>query len=223
MCRVSGRSSGGRCPVLRPHPVIVLTADFFRVADPGVDRLVVDIRIAIQIVRSAATKVHENLRPNLDARFHYKPDGVRAEVPATVGPGDHVDGSRQPLAKCPLKVGPQLAENRYHANATTRMVLNLLFVDAKPRVLPVDIGPFEILDLARKADTAVSGQRENEPPVVVRADGDDPLDNLRRDIEDPSVVGLWPAKHVGERVHGNKPTPDGGLEELPRPPQVDRR
>ena len=156
--------------------MIVLTADFFRVADPGVDRLAADIRITIQIVRSAATKVHENLRPNLDARFLYKPDGVRAEVPATVGPGDHVDGSRQPLAKCPLKVGPQLAEDRYHANATTRMVLNLLFMDAEPRVLPVDIGPFEILDLARKADTAVSGQRENEPPRLSRKRPANPQD-----------------------------------------------
>ena len=86
MCRVSGRNSGGRCPVLRPHPVIVLTADFFRVADPGVDRLVAEFRIAIQIVRSAATKVHENLRPNLDARLHYKPHGVGAEVPVDVLP-----------------------------------------------------------------------------------------------------------------------------------------
>ncbi len=49
------------------------TADFFRVADPGVDRLVLDIRIAIQIVRSAATKVHEYLRPHLDARYRYEP------------------------------------------------------------------------------------------------------------------------------------------------------
>ena len=103
------------------------------------------------------------------------------------------------------------------------MVLDLLLVNGEPRFRPVDVAPSEPLDLTREAEAAVPRQREDEPPVVVGARRDDRLDGLRGHIDDPVVVHLRAAWHLGERVHRDEPVADGGLEKLPRPSQVHRR
>jgi hypothetical protein len=60
----------------------------------------------------------------------------------------------------------------------------------EPGVFPSDVAPFEILGLAWEADAGVPRQGEDQPPVVIGAGGDHPLDILGRHVDDPLIVDL---------------------------------
>jgi hypothetical protein len=171
------------------------------VADPRVDRLLGDA-LPLEVVGAAAPHVDEQLRPRLHPSFLDDPLGLRAEVGAVPGPRQHVDGARGPLAIGPLEVRPQCLEDRHDPPAAARVVLDLLLMDREPGVLPVHVLPLQCLCLAGKADAAVPGQREDQPPVAVGARRDDPLDVLGRHVIDPVVVDLRAARHFGERIDG---------------------
>ena len=119
-------------------------------------------------------------------------------------------------------MGPEIGKDRHDTSAAAGMVLHLRLVDREPAIRPVDVVPLEIRHLAGEADSGVPRQRENHSPLIVGAGSDDLLDRLRRHIDDPGVVLLRAAGEVCERIDGNQPSADGGLKELPCPPQIDR-
>src|SRR5690242_15676666 len=93
-------------------------------------------------------------------------------------------------------------------------MLRLRRVDEELARRPIDVAPPQAQWLARDAQTAVPGQREQQAPLGVRALVEDLGRHLARDEEVAVVVRLHAALDVGERVFRDQLAADGGAEEL---------
>jgi len=72
--------------------------------------------------------------------------------------------------------------------ATAGMMFDLLLADHEPGVLPIEVQPFEVDNLAREPDAGVPRQGSDQTAAVVGASGDHPLDILGRWVEYLSAI-----------------------------------
>src|SRR5262249_52264413 len=118
-------------------------------------------------------------------------------------PADGVDGGLRCSIESPREVRAQLREYRHPSLRAVFVMLCLRTANKEPSTLPIDVLPLEAEMLRRAAQAAVARQREDQPPIGIRAGVQHGLGHFGGDEKLAALVCLTRRLHVIKRVLGD--------------------
>ncbi|MEX1096727.1 MAG: hypothetical protein WED34_11820, partial [Planctomycetales bacterium] len=191
----------------------MLLGDGPAVADPGAD----DVRRErfLQFRLPRRPQVLEQLGPRVQAglgddALQLRPQ-VRIRVPVA---GDDILRPRLGFVERGFQVRAQLREDGHDSLFAAGMMFRLGRVNGEPGALPVDVPPPQSKMLRWATQSAEPGEREQQPPLRVRAGRQHGRGVGPRDEVHPLPHGQHAPFQVRERIARDDPLADGRPEEL---------